>query len=399
MARWLQGHGHRLRILMLLACAQTAKAVSSPALLQDDAQAPVCLLQRTSMAAARAAASHGQEGQSVPDGGSLDSVSWQGVGDDAASVSIAEDPPKLKPVDARRSKGVPAGRVRDDLRDTLKVLLEHQISAIRSKSSSNDNFVREDELLRFQDDRLRQQDADLRQENQRLQLALAQLSSSGNHSSELMNQETAASLFASLVASPAFHQEGFKPLLVPPVMDKDSNASHSKNASDATMAKHQMVMTLVYIGGIVGFFIAYVLYHLWAFFNVKRADKDGDGNIDMDDFKEYMSETICCGLSYHAAKKVSFVLLLAAAGFAFLWWQGIIQPFLKELVCYIYLGSVLFLLLGVILAEMFSQFTDIFYRVSSMLEHFMSIAHLDSAQDAAQAVMKQAGLKRSATTG
>ena len=29
------------------------------------------------------------------------------------------------------------------------------------------------------------------------------------------------------------------------------------------------------------------------------------------------------------------VFVIAAGGFAFLWWQGIIQPFLKEIACYV----------------------------------------------------------------
>lgn len=89
--------------------------------------------------------------------------------------------------------------------------------------------------------------------------------------------------------------------------------------------------------------------------------------------------------------------MIAGAGFGFLWWQGIIQPFLKELACYVtwqhyvdyvgqgqdacklqfkghcpnghmhpyarcddrtkvYLGLIVSLLVGVIFAELWSRF-------------------------------------------
>jgi hypothetical protein len=82
--------------------------------------------------------------------------------------------------------------------------------------------------------------------------------------------------------------------------------------------------------------------------------------------------------------------VIAGAGFGFLWWQGIIQPFLKELACYVtwqhyvgqgqgglacrlraiapdghvvpgdrtkvYLGLIVSLLVGVIFAELWSKF-------------------------------------------
>ncbi|CAK9009663.1 unnamed protein product [Durusdinium trenchii] len=84
------------------------------------------------------------------------------------------------------------------------------------------------------------------------------------------------------------------------------------------------------------------------------------------------------------------VFVIAAGGFAFLWWQGIIQPFLKEIACYVYLGLVLFLLVGVILAEVWSQFYAIFSVQMDQLDKIMSFLRIDNAKDFAKDMLSEA---------
>ena len=52
-------------------------------------------------------------------------------------------------------------------------------------------------------------------------------------------------------------------------------------------------------------------------------------------FVRYSCLTTTHPLSSTLARSCSEVFVIAGAGFGFLWWQGIIQPFLKELACYV----------------------------------------------------------------
>lgn len=350
-----------------------AGAVPHPALAQDDAQAPMCLLQRTSAAAGRSSSA----GQRSPEaGGSVDSVNWV-FNEDVGTTTKMEE---LRPAVQTQPSQVPQARARqpgkaqevhDDLRDTLKALLEHQISAIRSTGSSSETVVRQDELLRFQDDRLRQQDEELRKENQRLQLTLAQLSAA--NSSGSLSRPEATSLLTSLLLG-----EGEEPKK--PLPSNSSNASST--GKDKAAEKHHKKMTLLYILGVFCMIVLYVLYHLHHFFRGGGAnDNDGDGDVDWDDFRDYMAGNLCCGLGYQSAKKVTFVLFLASLGFAFLWWQGIIQPFLKELACYIYLGSIVVLVLGVFLAELWSKFSGPLNEIKEGMENFTKMTSGEGWKD------------------
>lgn len=258
---------------------------------------------------------------------------------------------------------------------SLEDLLGHRIPP-RSQAM----WPQESQELQMEDQRLREEDSRLRQENERLQHALLELSSATNRSGTVA--EDMATVLTSLLEEPT----------KPP---KHAQLPHAGNKTYMGTGSHEMdpkkrVMTVSLI--ICGFicFIVYVAYHAYVFFRNVRTDPNGDHRVDYEDVREFFAELICCGLSYDSAVNMSFVFVIAGAGFGFLWWQGIIQPFLKELACYVYLGLIVSLLVGVIFAELWSRFYDVFNTQMQAMEKIMGFLRIDKAQDFAKEIFHDA---------
>lgn len=261
---------------------------------------------------------------------------------------------------------------------SLEDLLGRQIPPLRSQAMGLTQESEEE--LQMEDQRLREEDSRLRQENERLQHALLELSSSTNRSGTVA--EDMATVLTSLLEEPT----------KPP---KHAKLPHAGNKTYMGTGSHEMdpkkrVMTVSLI--ICGFicFIVYVAYHAYVFFRNVRTDPNGDGQVDYENVREFFAELICCGLSYSSAVNMSFVFVIAGAGFGFLWWQGIIQPFLKELACYVYLGLIVSLLVGVIFAELWSKFFDVFSAQMQAMEKIMGFLRIDKAQDFAKEIFHDA---------
>ncbi|CAJ1455193.1 unnamed protein product [Effrenium voratum] len=238
-----------------------------------------------------------------------------------------------------------------------------------------------DELLRAQDAKLRQEQQQLRQENARLQKALAEVNGL-NHTA----MEDLSSMLASLVQQTSHQVASAK---TPPDPGADALPAGEMDVDDlygdgpsVTMSPSKRRMTIVMMIGGAVLFVTYLVHNAYTTY------KEMDGEID--DVKEFAAGVLCCGLSYSAAWSLGVVMLGAGVGFAFLWWQHMIQPFLKELACYVYLGLVVLLIIGILLADFWSRFTVMFTAHIQALERVMSFLRIDQAQDYAKGVWSSA---------
>lgn len=255
--------------------------------------------------------------------------------------------------------------------------------------AADERLLQQDMLIRQEDMRLRRQDEELRTENKRLQ--------------QLVNQLTKADSEGSLAhqGSPVSAWEDGAPemslLLSALLGSRAESAGITENTSQSTISNEsrkaaiglsgsseaggrnvQMEKTIVLGAGAVGLFLAWVIFHAVSFFVFNAKDETGDGVIGLADFEEHMAGRVCCGLGASSARGILVVLIIAAAGFAFLWSQNIIQPFLKELVCYVYLGGVVLMLVGVVLAELWGHFKDVFLTQMKALGRLMSFFKIDT---------------------
>ncbi|CAK9015617.1 unnamed protein product [Durusdinium trenchii] len=259
-----------------------------------------------------------------------------------------------------------------NVKNPFEAVLDQRLRALRNGAS----LLSEEQQSKLDDERLREEDDRLRHENQRLERLLAQLSVVSNHSTERRSEEMAAVLTSLLEQAP------------PPPASATNSSWMGDGSTEMDPKKRILTVSLIICGSVA--FLVYVVYHAYVFFKNVREDPNGDHSVDWDDIKEFFAELICCGLSYSSAVNMSFVFVIAAGGFAFLWWQGIIQPFLKEIACYVYLGLVLFLLVGVILAEVWSQFYAIFSVQMDQLDKIMSFLRIDNAKDFAKDMLSEA---------
>lgn len=108
---------------------------------------------------------------------------------------------------------------------------------------------------------------------------------------------------------------------------------------------------------------------------------------DATDFPLYVFGRYSCGLGPELAFKVLVLLLFAAGGFAFLWWRQIIQPFLKMLVVYLYLISVIGAILAVVVYDLFEnvlsgqqKISKLVEKVNHLVEHGVEGLHAPGTQ-------------------
>ncbi|CAJ1335558.1 unnamed protein product [Effrenium voratum] len=198
----------------------------------------------------------------------------------------------------------------------LEDLLAQRLQKIRQGA----HLVSEDEL-RAQDAKLRQEQQQLRQENARLQKALAEVNGL-NHTA----MEDLSSMLASLVQQTSHQVASAK---TPPDPGADALPAGEMDVDDlygdgpsVTMSPSKRRMTIVMMIGGAVLFVTYLVHNAYTTY------KEMDGEID--DVKEFAAGVLCCGLSYSAAWSLGVVMLGAGVGFAFLWWQHMIQPFLKD---------------------------------------------------------------------
>lgn len=268
--------------------------------------------------------------------------------------------------------------------------------------AADERLLQQDMLIRQEDMRLRRQDEELRAENNKLQQLVSQLTKVDSGGRQFQQSSLASAwtdgapemslLLSALLESrvgPAEVAENSSQMPADKATSASKNGSTTSNRSlEAAIrspgsskpgSRDARTERAIILGaGALGLFLAWVISHAAYFFLYVAKDENGDGVVDVADFEEHMAHRICCGLGSAAARGVLYVVLIAAAGFAFLWSQGIIQPFLKELVCYVYLGVVLLLLVGVILAELWGTFKDVFLNQLNALQRLMRFLKIDT---------------------
>jgi len=268
--------------------------------------------------------------------------------------------------------------------------------------AADERLLQQDMLIRQEDMRLRRQDEELRAENNQLQQLVSQLTKVDSEGRQVQQSSLASVwtdgapemslLLSALLESRAGHAEVAENSSQRPA---DKATSALKNGSTTSNRRLEAAIrspgsskpgsrdarterAIILGAGALGLFFAWTISHAAYFFLYIAKDENRDGAVDLADFEEHMAHRICCGLGSSAARGVLCVVIIAAAGFAFLWWQGIIQPFLKELVCYVYLGVVLLLLVGVILAELWGTFQDVFVTQLNALHRLMRFLKIDT---------------------
>mmetsp|Transcript_92039 Transcript_92039/g.259418 ORF Transcript_92039/g.259418 Transcript_92039/m.259418 type:complete len:459 (-) Transcript_92039:53-1429(-) len=152
----------------------------------------------------------------------------------------------------------------------------------------------------------------------------------------------------------------------------DTAAIDSEGASMLTGKKTWVWVTGLGIGCVL--VCGFVSFQAFKFAQAS-ADEDGDGDVDLEDVEKSIQNKFLCGLSWPTIKNLMLLLLLAIAGFTFLWWAGIIQPFLQQMVVYLYLASVILGFLAVVVYEawddigkMQGQIMKVVRRVSFFFE-------------------------------
>lgn len=255
--------------------------------------------------------------------------------------------------------------------------------------AADERLLQQDMLIRQEDMRLRRQDEELRTENKRLQQLVSQLTKAdsegrqahqGSPVSAWEDGSPEVSLLLSALLESRAESAGITENTSRSTISNDSReaAIELSSTSEAGGRSLQTEKTIVLAAGALGLFLAWVIFHVISFFVFNAKDEDGDGKIDFADFEEHMAGRVCCGLGASSAKGIFMVLIIAAAGFAFLWSQNIIQPFLKELLCYVYLGGVVLMLVGVVLAELWEHFKDVFLTQIQALGRLMSFLKIDT---------------------
>eukprot|EP00930_Biecheleria_cincta_P070225 TRINITY_DN57877_c0_g1_i1.p1 TRINITY_DN57877_c0_g1~~TRINITY_DN57877_c0_g1_i1.p1 ORF type:complete len:740 (-),score=106.69 TRINITY_DN57877_c0_g1_i1:422-2641(-) len=253
--------------------------------------------------------------------------------------------------------------------------------------ATDERLIQQDMLIRQEDMRLRQQDEELRRENNQLQRFVSQLTKADSEGRQTHQGSAWADgapemslLLSALLESQAGPAEVVENSSQSTISNKSREAIIELSGSSTAGGRDaQTVKVMVLVAGALGLFIAWIIFHtasFFFFFNAK--DENGDGAINFADFEEHMASRVCCGLGVSTARGVLCVVIVAAVGFVFLWWQGIIQPFLRELVCYVYLGVVLLLLVGVFLADLWTTLHDAFMTQIHALQRLMHFFRIDT---------------------
>jgi len=242
--------------------------------------------------------------------------------------------------------------------------------------AAGQRLLAQDELVRQQDESLRTEEVELRHENRHLEEAIRKLSrGAGLSSIDSGDAPEVAAILTALAAVPAEADNATA------IVEADNSSSNSTaNSHSTASAAEQTKKVLLISGSALALFILWASIHLCLFFR-KGTDYDGDGEIDWADFEEHMARRVCCGMNAPVAKGVLAVFTLAALGFAFLWWQGIIQPFLKELTCYAYFGIVAAAIVGVIVAEIWADLNRVFDTQFSAINKLVKLFNLGDADE------------------
>jgi len=210
----------------------------------------------------------------------------------------------------------------------------------------DEHMRQEDERLLDEDARLRSEDARLRQEDDELRRQNAQIRRTLQH----MAFDDVPTLALGVLGQPI----------------------HPVGANATAFRPHRTT-------GWVGPFLAFwslalsvgllIAYKVYDFMQDSGNDLDGDGNVDFRDFWRHCS----CGLSNRALRNMFLVFVFAVAGFCFLWWLGVMQPFLGQLTVYAYLLLTVVGFASIFLAEVWSDLSGSamgLFDVISRVERF-----------------------------
>lgn len=154
---------------------------------------------------------------------------------------------------------------------------------------------------------------------------------------------------------------------LPPGAKLNATAKREDAAEHGGMGQLQTILIgCAVVGGLIALWCLATLRH---FFTVARRDVDGDGDIDLNDFQEYLVHRYCCcSCTLSLMTRLLEVFLFSALVFGVMWKFGIIQPVLKQLVCYVFIILVLLAIVSAILGELFAPVAAKADMVAKMIQ-------------------------------
>jgi len=226
-------------------------------------------------------------------------------------------------------------------------------------------LLEEDTKLRQEDARIRQEEEELRKQNEQIRREILRMSS-----------RSGIGGFWSQVVGPADDPLASSPMKA--ITDVPDSTVNGTAANGGRSSSSRLVRVLT-IGGFITSIILVVAYKVYDAINDK--DMDGDGDVDFSDFMRHCT----CNMSREAARRLALVLVVSGSGFAFLWWMGVMQPFLGQLLVYAYILTVLGAFLSIVFAEIWGNITSsasVLIETVNRLERFFH----DGVEDVGQAV-------------
>jgi len=147
----------------------------------------------------------------------------------------------------------------------------------------------------------------------------------------------------------------------------DDDAAQHIPADQQQPKSSKKTLVAAIVGGSVGSLVLlYVIYRIVGVFRT-ATDRNRDGVVDFEDVKIELEDKFLCGLGWDSVKNLAILVIFAVSGFAVLWWAGVIQPFLQQMLVYLYLACVVLSVLAVLILEAWDDIGKMQARIMNIV--------------------------------